>query len=129
MLTTAMQVVTSLEYAQATQIVLKYVGRKLKKKVKGLTKISYLTLIILSKRKAIAEAGKFSLRSLKPTSYFNIMETLTIYAVQGTGFTSVNLLNAIKRAKETANKKAVSFVTKDGQVFASVNYKGVLKSA
>lgn len=57
------------------------------------------------------------------------METLTIYAVQGTGFTSVNLLNAIKRAKETANKKAVSFVTKDGQAFASVNYKGVLKTA
>jgi hypothetical protein len=56
-------------------------------------------------------------------------QTQFAYSVQGTGFSSVNLLHVITRAKNIAKKQAPATVLLNGNHYCKVDVKGRLISA
>lgn len=52
-----------------------------------------------------------------------------VYSVQGSGFSSTNLLHTIKTAKSKATKKESAVVLLNGKPYAHVTNKGKLISA
>jgi hypothetical protein len=56
-------------------------------------------------------------------------QTQFAYSVQGTGFSSVNLLHVITRAKASAKKTAPATVLLNGNHYCKVDIKGHLIAA
>jgi hypothetical protein len=55
-------------------------------------------------------------------------QTQFAYSVQGTGFSSVNLLHVITRPKTKATKKEPAVVLLNGKVYCKIDIKGRLIS-
>jgi hypothetical protein len=49
-----------------------------------------------------------------------------VYAIQGVRYTTINLLHALSRAKQTATKQQASNILLNGKPFGSVDHKGKL---